>query len=84
MIQDAQSVLSFWFNELTPEQWFKKDTSMDQQITQRFGSLLTKRPPVSVFNCAVPPKGSLPKLLCWTSFLAISTVTTRKPLPVTR
>ncbi|MCC5903347.1 MAG: DUF924 domain-containing protein [Halomonas sp.] len=40
MTVDAQSVLAFWFNELTPAQWFKKDTALDQQIAQRFSLLL--------------------------------------------
>lgn len=34
-----QSVLTFWFDECTPEQWFKKDASFDKEIKDRFGSL---------------------------------------------
>lgn len=34
-----QVVLSFWFEECTPEQWFKKDTAFDDEIKQRFGEL---------------------------------------------
>ena len=32
-------VLSFWFEELSPAQWFKKDDVLDETIRLRFGSL---------------------------------------------
>lgn len=34
-----QDVLDFWFNELTPSQWFTKDDEMDQTIKARFSQL---------------------------------------------
>jgi uncharacterized protein (DUF924 family) len=34
-------VLEFWFGALDPEQWFKKDESVDAAIRGRFGSLYT-------------------------------------------
>tara|TARA_R110002020_G_scaffold6225_7_gene26040 strand:- start:510 stop:1055 length:546 start_codon:yes stop_codon:yes gene_type:complete len=39
MSSDAQAVLDFWFEELTPAQWFKKDAELDRTISQRFGAL---------------------------------------------
>ncbi len=33
---DPETVLSFWFEELTPEDWFKKSDALDQTITDRF------------------------------------------------
>jgi uncharacterized protein (DUF924 family) len=35
-----QEVHDFWFTELTPEDWFKKDDSFDQQLQDRFGDLV--------------------------------------------
>jgi len=32
----AQTVLDFWFNELTPQQWFKVDPDLDALIRTRF------------------------------------------------
>ena len=32
----AAEVLHFWFEECTPEQWFKRDDAFDQQLRQRF------------------------------------------------
>ena len=34
-----KGVLDFWFSELTPEQWYKKDDAVDRTITERFGAL---------------------------------------------
>lgn len=34
-----QQVLDFWFEELTPEDWFKKDENLDLKITERFIAL---------------------------------------------
>ncbi|MEK9702247.1 MAG: DUF924 family protein [Deltaproteobacteria bacterium] len=32
----ADEVLNFWFNECTPEQWYKKDADFDALIFRRF------------------------------------------------
>lgn len=36
---EAEKVLDFWFEELTPKQWFTKDLALDEQIAERFGEL---------------------------------------------
>lgn len=33
-------IVSFWFEEISPEAWFKKDTAFDEQLKQRFGTLI--------------------------------------------
>ena len=35
-----QSVLHFWFEEIQPAAWWKKDAAFDALIAQRFGALL--------------------------------------------
>jgi len=35
----AAEVLRYWFKELKPEQWWKKDADVDATITTRFGDL---------------------------------------------
>jgi len=37
---NAEDVLDFWFEELTPQQWYKKDLELDQIISERFGATL--------------------------------------------
>ena len=34
-----QEVISFWFKELTPNQWFEKDVSLDNKMAERFTTL---------------------------------------------
>lgn len=34
-----QQVLDFWFEELSPEDWFKKDENLDLKMTERFIAL---------------------------------------------
>jgi uncharacterized protein (DUF924 family) len=36
---NAETILNFWFNDLTPEQWWKKDPDLDCMITSRFTSI---------------------------------------------
>ena len=35
-----QSILHFWFTELTPKQHFAKDAALDETIRARFGATL--------------------------------------------
>lgn len=39
---DINDVLDFWFKELTPEDWFKKDAALDKKIEERFSNVLQK------------------------------------------
>lgn len=44
----VDDVLSFWFEELTTEDWFKRSTEVDETIRSRFGDLyerLKSNPP---------------------------------------
>lgn len=34
-----KDVLGFWFSELTPEHWYKKDDALDRTIVERFAAL---------------------------------------------
>lgn len=39
-IVTPQAVLTFWFEECTPQHWFKKDTAFDASIEARFGAAI--------------------------------------------
>ena len=39
-------VLTFWFDELSPKQWFAKDNNLDKAITVRFSKLLKAAEPM--------------------------------------
>jgi uncharacterized protein (DUF924 family) len=36
---DAAVVLHFWFREISPEQWWRRDPVFDQMVRSRFGEL---------------------------------------------
>lgn len=38
-MEAVAQVLAFWFNDIEPKQWWKKDPAFDQLIAQRFGEL---------------------------------------------
>ena len=38
MTTDAQAVLAFWFQELSPAQWFKKDAQIDNRLSIALGA----------------------------------------------
>lgn len=38
----VSDVLNFWFQELTPAEWFKKDLSLDKKIADRFVAVLER------------------------------------------
>src|SRR5699024_5131320 len=38
-----QSTLTYWFEECTQEQWFKKDTQIDKEISRRYVELCISR-----------------------------------------
>ena len=37
-----EGILNFWFFECKPEQWFKKDSSFDNNLRERFTNLVEK------------------------------------------
>ena len=38
-MSDPNSVLDFWFHEIEPAQWWRKEPAFDAQLEQRFGQL---------------------------------------------
>lgn len=39
MTETPETVLDFWFNELTPKDWFVKNEDLDRRISERFSGL---------------------------------------------
>jgi len=68
MTTDYHTVLDFWFNQLTPAQWFKKDTELDRQITERFSGLLMQASQCELFLWRGEPKGRLAEIIVLDQF----------------
>ncbi|MBS97307.1 MAG: hypothetical protein CMI01_01335 [Oceanospirillaceae bacterium] len=63
-----RSVLEFWFDELTPAQWWKKDEALDQLITDRFGGLFEKARKSELFGWRRVADGRLAEIIMLDQF----------------
>ncbi|MCA1772525.1 MAG: DUF924 domain-containing protein [Halomonas sp.] len=68
MASDAQAVLDFWFEALTPAQWFKKDPKMDQAIRERFGTLHAQAGQCECSAWRQTPQGRLAEIIVLDQF----------------
>lgn len=68
MNPNAQAVLQFWFNELTPAQWFKKDPEMDRAIVTRFAELHARVAQCECYAWRETPHGRLAEIIVLDQF----------------
>lgn len=64
----AQSILNFWFTELSPRQHFAKDAAMDEAIRTRFGTTLEAAARCELFAWRATPEGRLAEILVLDQF----------------
>ncbi|WP_394792274.1 DUF924 family protein [Rhodoferax sp.] len=63
-----QSILHFWFEELTPKQHFTKDAPLDSTIRTRFGATLEAAAKCELFAWRATPEGRLAEILMLDQF----------------
>ncbi|QXO16151.1 MULTISPECIES: DUF924 family protein [Vibrio] len=63
-----QSVLTFWFHEITPEMWWQKDTALDDQIRDRFLPLHEQAVKGELFHWRQCPQGALAEVIVLDQF----------------
>ena len=63
-----QQVLDFWFEELTPKDWFRKDTDLDRTIVARFGETLSAAARCECWHWRETPSGRLAEILVLDQF----------------
>ncbi len=63
-----RKVLTFWFEELTPNDWFSKSDELDKQIEARFGDLLEQASRAELFDWRSSAKGRLAEILVLDQF----------------
>lgn len=63
-----QPVIEFWFNELTPEQWWVKDDALDQTIKDRFESTLIEAKLRRLSDWRYQPRGRLAEIIVLDQF----------------
>ncbi|MAM56480.1 MAG: hypothetical protein CMN25_04015 [Salinicola sp.] len=67
-IATPQQVLDFWFEALTPRDWFRKDTELDRAIAERFGETLAAAAHCECWRWRETPPGRLAEILVLDQF----------------
>ena len=65
---DAEAVLRFWFVELEPRDWWRKDPELDQRIASRFGALLETAAAGALVEWRTTPRGRLAEIIVLDQF----------------
>jgi uncharacterized protein (DUF924 family) len=64
----SQSVLQFWFHEITPAQWWKVDPAFDRLIADRFGEIHSQALRCELFEWRADPTGRLAEVVVLDQF----------------
>ncbi|GKS96572.1 DUF924 family protein [Acidovorax sp. SUPP2825] len=64
----ARHVLTFWFEETTPQQWFAKDAAFDAAIRERFARLHHEAAQAELWDWRATPQGRLAEVIVLDQF----------------
>lgn len=64
----CEQVLKFWFEEIEPAQWWKKDEAFDRMIVERFGSLHRSAGAGELFEWRSTGRGRLAEIIVLDQF----------------
>jgi uncharacterized protein (DUF924 family) len=68
MIITPETIIKFWFNEITPGDWFKKSEKFDQQIRQRFSGIYDAATHNELFDWRDTAEGCLAEVIVLDQF----------------
>lgn len=68
MPHSYDAVLQFWFAELTPADWFRKDESLDRLISERFSELHARAAACELADWRADPHGRLAEVIVLDQF----------------
>jgi uncharacterized protein (DUF924 family) len=63
-----EEVLEFWFQTLTPEQWWSKDDALDRQVRERFSELNRKAAQCELYFWRKSAEGRLAEIIVLDQF----------------
>lgn len=63
-----EDILRFWFEEIKPEQWFRKDDDFDSLITRRFSAIHAQAVRCELFAWRGQPRGRLAEIIILDQF----------------
>lgn len=61
-------VIDFWFEDLDPKQWFKKDDDFDRLLEERFGELVHQASAGELWQWRREPQGRLAEIILLDQF----------------
>lgn len=67
-MNEQDSVLHFWFDEIAPAQWWKKDPNFDQEIARRFSDLHRRAQRGELFAWRDASRGRLAEIILLDQF----------------
>ena len=62
------AILEFWFDKLTPAQWWQADDALDRQIAERFADVLAQASCCELFAWRDDPAGRLAEIIVLDQF----------------
>lgn len=68
MQHSPDTVLSFWFDEITPKQWWEKSPEFDQLISRKFGALHQAAACCELFAWRTTVRGRLAEIIVLDQF----------------
>jgi uncharacterized protein (DUF924 family) len=68
MMQTPTDILTFWFEELTPEQWYAASDGVDTMIAERFGTFHVAAARCELFGWRTSPEGRLAEIIVLDQF----------------
>lgn len=63
-----ETILAFWFTELSPEQWYKSDLVLDQLITERFSDYHRAATANELWQWRSSPRSALAEIIILDQF----------------
>lgn len=68
MTNKSREVIQFWFEELSPKQWFNSSEELDEKIYKRFGETHDAAVKGELESWRVTPEGSLAEIIVLDQF----------------
>jgi uncharacterized protein (DUF924 family) len=63
-----REILKFWFEEIEPSQWWKKDENLDRTITERFSDIHARASRCELFDWRKDARGRLAEVIVLDQF----------------
>jgi uncharacterized protein (DUF924 family) len=63
-----EAILAFWFEEIEPAQWWKKDGDFDRELIQRFSDIHARAARCELFAWRATPRGRLAEIIVLDQF----------------